>query len=414
MDILAGGESADRKHPFHWRNYAFDDGDHMNDTFKPMLKAEEEASRARSEAAMEAIALAKRKVKRLHVGPLDELDEEEDEYDEAADSELDSDSDSSEITDDSDEFSGNSDEGSDDSSEDSDDEDEEDDELAVDDEDSEISEDAEDGGEEGSEQIALGDGDEEDEDEDSDADDDSDDDSEGDEDDEEEGEDEEDEYDNLEIVDGKVKAKAPKFPSAKSLYEDGQIVLEGMDGEETVKVNLFDGEALQDAEGQTWSGIILNTDMTQKTMPGGRVLSHRVLVVIGNLRGAAGYGMGKGKDPKTAIEAAFRDGLRNLLHLDLYDNFGLAHDVYGKHNSCHAYIRATPRSRTLVASNLAEEILTRFGIGSASCRILGRRTPYAQVRAVFNALGKHGNLDEYARATGDRYLTLQWARSHGL
>lgn len=31
-----------------------------------------------------------------------------------------------------------------------------------------------------------------------------------------------------------------------------------------------------------------------------------------------------------ATKAAFRDGLRNLLHIDLYDNYGLAHDVHGK------------------------------------------------------------------------------------
>ena len=97
-----------------------------------------------------------------------------------------------------------------------------------------------------------------------------------------------------------------------------------------------------------------------------------------------------------------------MLHVDLYENFGLAHDCHGQHNSCHAYIKRTPRSRVMVASPFATEILTRFGISSASCKLMGRRDPYAMVRAIFNGLAKHENIDEIAKARGKRYLTLKW------
>lgn len=106
--------------------------------------------------------------------------------------------------------------------------------------------------------------------------------------------------------------------------------------------------------------------------------------------------------------------LRNLTHVDLYDNFGLAHDLHGKHNSCHAYIRATPNSRRMVASPLATEVLTRFGISSASVKMKGRRNPYSQVRAIFNALANHQNIDEFAKDKGKRYLTLRWAYEHNV
>lgn len=104
----------------------------------------------------------------------------------------------------------------------------------------------------------------------------------------------------------------------------------------------------------------------------------------------------------------FRDALKNIVHVDLYDNFGLAHDVYGKHNACHAYIRRTPRSRMMVASSFATEVLTRFGISSVSCKLVGRRDPYAMIKAIFNAVAKHQNIDEIAKARGKSYLTLKW------
>jgi len=137
-------------------------------------------------------------------------------------------------------------------------------------------------------------------------------------------------------------------------------------------------------------------------------------VVIGNMRGAAGFGMGKAPTPALAVDAAFRDATRNLVHIDLFDNYGLAHDVHGKHNSCQAYIKATPKSRAMVGSTFARAVLTRFGISSASCKIVGRRDPYAQVRAIFNAISKHENIDEFAKERGQRYLTLRWIKKHGL
>lgn len=178
--------------------------------------------------------------------------------------------------------------------------------------------------------------------------------------------------------------------------------------------NQFNPTILRDAEGRVWSGTILNTDMTQKTLPGGRLASHRALVVIGNLRGTAGYGMGKGNEPNDAIDNAFRDALKNLVHIDLYDNFGFAHDLHGKHNSCHAYITATPRSRVMVASDFAREVLYKFGIGSASVKLVGRRNPYSMIRAMFQAIEKHENIDEFAKARGKRYLTLKWLKDQQL
>ena len=44
-----------------------------------------------------------------------------------------------------------------------------------------------------------------------------------------------------------------------------------------------------------------------------RVMSHRCLVVIGNLKGTAGYGMGKGSLPKIALQEAFRFQLITLI-----------------------------------------------------------------------------------------------------
>ena len=69
---------------------------------------------------------------------------------------------------------------------------------------------------------------------------------------------------------------------------------------------LEEPELLKDREGRIWSGIILDTDSVQKPMPGNRVASSRVLVVIGNMNGTAGFGVGKSNNVSDATKAAFR------------------------------------------------------------------------------------------------------------
>lgn len=73
------------------------------------------------------------------------------------------------------------------------------------------------------------------------------------------------------------------------------------------KNNLSD-ESMQfiDPDGRVWSGIIVDQDTVQKTLPGQRVISYRALVVIGNGRGVGGFGTGKAKAPNAAVAAAFR------------------------------------------------------------------------------------------------------------
>jgi len=61
-----------------------------------------------------------------------------------------------------------------------------------------------------------------------------------------------------------------------------------------------------DESGTTWSMVVIDTDTTQKTLAGGRFVTHRALVVMGNLKGSAGFGMGKGKGPPEALTAACR------------------------------------------------------------------------------------------------------------
>lgn len=98
-----------------------------------------------------------------------------------------------------------------------------------------------------------------------------------------------------------------------SMYSVGQfdttkelIIQDEINTTNKTVVSLEDPTVLKDRNGNFWSGVVLNTDIVQKTTPGNRVNTHRALVVVGNLKGAAGFGMGKGKSGTDAVNSAFR------------------------------------------------------------------------------------------------------------
>ena len=125
----------------------------------------------------------------------------------------------------------------------------------------------------------------------------------------------------VEDEEGKLKAVDSNVPAvAEDDGENAVVARKGRKGVEDLfsvkldemrkpnknKQSKFNHAQLTDSDGRFWSGVVLDTDMTQKTMPGNRVSSSRCLVMIGNLRGAGGFGIGKGPTADKALEDAFR------------------------------------------------------------------------------------------------------------
>lgn len=215
--------------------------------------------------------------------------------------------------------------------------------------------------------------------------------------------------------DGRFLATRPNEGGEGSLNSEATAAaMEGSGGRRRGKQSEDISIELRDTMGRLWSGAIIDTDTTQKIVPGGQIMSHRCLVVIGNGQGAAGYGMGKAKTSPESLTAGFRDALKNVQFIEPHNGSLLAHDVEGIHNNCKVYIRAVPLEHGIVAGPAVKAVLARFGIAAASAKAVGRRNPYSVVRATFDALSKHESLDDIAKKRGKRYLTLEYARQQSM
>jgi hypothetical protein len=102
-----------------------------------------------------------------------------------------------------------------------------------------------------------------------------------------------------------LKEKEKERKRAEKDARRGKVPIVDSEGKDRTTLS-FDPATVMDFDGHSWSGLIINEDTTQKITPGGRIMSHRCLVMIGNLRGVGGYGMGKGETAALALESGFR------------------------------------------------------------------------------------------------------------
>ena len=106
--------------------------------------------------------------------------------------------------------------------------------------------------------------------------------------------------DDIEDVDAFVKERAEEESGVASKKQEVNAE------EKEQALSLEDPLNFVDPDGRPWYGILVDTDSTQKPMALNRLMSDRCLIVIGNLKGSAGFGMGKGPSPDEALKRAFR------------------------------------------------------------------------------------------------------------
>lgn len=159
-----------------------------------------------------------------------------------------------------------------------------------------------------------------------------------------------------------------------------------------------------------WRDMIVDISRVQKVTRSGTIVSYRALVVGGNTRGVAGYGIGKGAEPDVATASAKRMCHRNIFFLTPYQGSGLTHDLVGKHNNCKVVIRAVSQGYGLHGNQLVQDILLAFGVTNATAKAYGRRNIYSVVYAAFKAVATHTDLEGVSLSRGKKFLSLDRAR----
>lgn len=121
---------------------------------------------------------------------------------------------------------------------------------------------------------------------------------------------------------------------------------------------------------------------------GGKEMKFSALVVVGDMKGRVGYGLGKSVDVSEAVKKASRVAEKNMIFVPFKKNHTIFHDTCEEYCGAKIYLRSAQFGRGVIAGGSMRYIFEALGIKDIVCKSIGSSNPHNVVKATFNALKK--------------------------
>ena len=92
---------------------------------------------------------------------------------------------------------------------------------------------------------------------------------------------------------------------------------------------------------------LIKISRVSKVTKGGKKLSFRAIVVIGDENGKVGVGVAKADDVVNAFKKAKADGRKNLIELPITKSLSIPHNVTGNFGACKVIMRPSIEGRII-------------------------------------------------------------------
>ena len=138
-------------------------------------------------------------------------------------------------------------------------------------------------------------------------------------------------------------------------------------------------------KGEEWFERVIKINRVMKACKGGKRLGFRALVVVGDLNGKVGIGLGKSNEVPGAIKKAMERAKKNLVSVTILQGT-LAHSVIGRFGASKVLVNPAPEGTGINAGGAARIILEAAGIRNAVAKSLGSSNPINSARATLQGL----------------------------
>ena len=121
---------------------------------------------------------------------------------------------------------------------------------------------------------------------------------------------------------------------------------------------------------------------------GGKQMSFRACVVIGDRKGNVGYGIDKGPDVQIAVDKALHQAKKNMIKVPMVKET-VPHGVEAKYKAASVMIKPAPKGSGIIAGSSVRTVLELAGVPNASAKVLGKTgNKITNLKATFEALQK--------------------------
>ena len=160
----------------------------------------------------------------------------------------------------------------------------------------------------------------------------------------------------------------------------------------------------QNTPREKWSERVIQISRVTKVCKGGKKLSFRAVVVIGNENGQVGLGVGKADDVVMAITKAITDARRSITKVFLTKTKTLPHVITGRFGACEVFIKPASQGTGVIAGSSIRTVLELAGVKNISAKQLGSDNLLNNAHATIVALQ---NLKNPAIAAAEINLPIE-------
>ena len=149
---------------------------------------------------------------------------------------------------------------------------------------------------------------------------------------------------------------------------------------------------------------LIKISRVSKVTKGGKKLSFRAIVVVGDENGQVGVGVAKADDVVNAFKKAKMDGRKNLIKLPITKTFSIPHRVIGTFGACKVIMRPSIEGSGVIAGGAVRIVLEVAGVKNVIAKQLGSNNLLNNARASVCALE---NLTTKSQVAKKRNLELK-------
>lgn len=149
-----------------------------------------------------------------------------------------------------------------------------------------------------------------------------------------------------------------------------------------------------------WQERVIQIRRVSKVVKGGKKLSFRAIVVVGNEKGQVGVGVGKAGDVIGAVRKGVADGKKQLIDVSLTKSNSITHRVDGVSGGANIMMRPAAPGTGVIAGGAVRTVLELAGVKNVLAKQLGSNNPLNNARATINALESLRNFSDVAEERG--------------
>lgn len=150
----------------------------------------------------------------------------------------------------------------------------------------------------------------------------------------------------------------------------------------------------------TFQERVIQIRRVSKVVKGGKKLSFRAIVVIGNEHGQVGVGVGKASDVIGAVRKGVADGKKHLIEIPLTKANSIPHPINGEGGGAKVMMRPAAPGTGVIAGGAVRTVLELAGVKNILAKQLGSGNPLNNARAAVDALSTLRTFKDVAEERG--------------